>query len=189
MSIGRGPEQSAPSPDEWEPVALTHHPALPARPDARPAAARPRLRTMDDRERGFTAHGGRLARGTAGPRGGSLPGLIARLRRQACAQEEPVEGHPLVAQRIPFVDPHEGRRQAAHGLLRCELRCEARPGERARAVHASMPQPIRPRWPWTRMRLPETRRGPDTQSLSPAAKGAAPGAEGGNALPTSSSHP
>ncbi|MFQ3665685.1 MAG: hypothetical protein SNJ79_06595 [Sphingomonadaceae bacterium] len=88
MSICRKQEQAALSHDEWTFVATTHHPQLGGLSDQELASARARLRELHGKERDFTAHKGRVARGTAEPRGGSFPGTIERprFRKQVFAQ-------------------------------------------------------------------------------------------------------
>jgi hypothetical protein len=88
MSICRKQEKAALSHDEWTFVTSTHHPDLGNLPAQELSAARTRLREMHARERGFTAHKGRVARGTAEPRGGSFPGTVERprFRKQIFAQ-------------------------------------------------------------------------------------------------------
>jgi hypothetical protein len=88
MSICRKQEQAALNHDDWTFVSTTHHPALGSLSDAELSAARTRLRAMHAKERDFTAHKGRVARGTAEPRGGSFPGTVERprFRKQIFAQ-------------------------------------------------------------------------------------------------------
>lgn len=88
MSICRKQEKAALSHDEWTLIATTHHPDLGALSSQDLSAARVRLRAMHAKERGFTEHKGRVARGTAEPRGGSFPGTIERprFRKQIFAQ-------------------------------------------------------------------------------------------------------
>lgn len=88
MSICRKQEQAALNHEEWTFVSTTHHPALGQLSDQEISAARTRLREMHAKERDFTAHKGRVARGTAEPRGGSFPGTLERprFRKQIFAQ-------------------------------------------------------------------------------------------------------
>lgn len=80
MSICRKQEKAALSFEEWSFIATTHHPELGQLSDGDLAVARIRLRDMHAKERDFTAHKGRVARGTAEPRGGSFPGTVERPR-------------------------------------------------------------------------------------------------------------
>jgi hypothetical protein len=88
MSICRKQEKAALSHDEWTFISTTHHPELGNLSSQDLSAARVRLREMHAKERGFTEHKGRVARGTAEPRGGSFPGTIERprFRKQIFAQ-------------------------------------------------------------------------------------------------------
>ncbi|WP_448580659.1 hypothetical protein [Thermaurantiacus sp.] len=88
MSINRKQERAALSFEEWSFVATTHHPELGQLSDQEISAARTRLRTMHAKERDFTAYKGRVARGTAEPRGHSFPGTVERprFRKQIFAQ-------------------------------------------------------------------------------------------------------
>ena len=88
MSINRKQERAALSFEDWSFIETTHHPALGQLSDKELSSARTRLREMHARERDFTAHKGRVARGTAEPRGHSFPGTLERprFRKQIFAQ-------------------------------------------------------------------------------------------------------
>jgi hypothetical protein len=82
MAICRKAERAVLTHEEWMFVDQTHHPALGQLDAAALADARQRLRTMRARERGFTEHKGRVAKGKAEMRGGSFPGTADRPRRR-----------------------------------------------------------------------------------------------------------
>ncbi len=88
MSINRKQERAALTFEEWSFIATTHHPELGTLSDQELSAARTRLRAMHAKEQDFTAHKGRVARGTAEPRGASFPGTLERprFRKQIFAQ-------------------------------------------------------------------------------------------------------